>query len=432
MNDIQEWIQQLLIDLQIIKDEPSYLDNVLILMVIILLTVGIDYVCRRVMLNAFTRIAKRTKNQWDDLIVERKIIHKMMHIIPALLIYILLPIAFPSNEMPQLLAFARKVCAIYIIAVSLRFFSASLNIIDEISERKDSLKNKPVKGFVQIMQVTLFSIGAILIISVLIDQSPVSLLAGLGASAAILMLVFKDTLLGFVAGIQLSANDMLRPGDWITMPKHNANGTVIEVTLYAVKVRNFDNTITTIPPYALVSDAFQNWRGMKESNGRRIKRSIFIDMTTIHFCTEEMLGRFRDMPLVYDYIENMEAELTVWNYEQGCDATPGHGRWLTNLGVFRAYLENYIKRLPEINAQMACLVRHLQPTSEGLPIEIYFFTTNTDWTFYEHLQADVFDHLLASVSAFDLAIYQKPSGRDLQNLNLTIHTASPLYRYSAN
>ena len=316
MNEIQDWVQQLLVDLHIIKDEPNYLDNILILTAIVLITFCIDYICRRVMLNAFKRIARKTKNQWDDLIVERKIINKMMHIIPAILTYVLLPIAFPKNEMPQLLAFLQKACAIYIIAVSLRFLNASLNVIQEIYSQRNILKNKPVKGFVQILQVALFFIGAILIVSVVIDKSPVSLFAGLGASAAILMLVFKDTILGFVAGIQLSANDMLRPGDWITMEKYGANGTVIEVTLNAVKVRNFDNTITTIPPYALVSDAFQNWRSMKESGGRRIKRSINIDMNSVRFCTPEMLAKYRHISLLTAYIDQKEEELAAYNHER--------------------------------------------------------------------------------------------------------------------
>ena len=376
MNEIQDWVQQLLVDLHIIKDEPNYLDNILILTAIVLITFCIDYICRRVMLNAFKRVARKTKNQWDDLIVERKIINKMMHIIPAILTYVLLPIAFPKNEMPQLLIFLQKICGIYIIAVSLRFLNASLNVIQEIYSQRNILKNKPVKGFVQILQVALFFVGAILVISVVIDKSPVSLFAGLGASAAILMLVFKDTILGFVAGIQLSANDMLRPGDWITMEKYGANGTVIEVTLNAVKVRNFDNTITTIPPYALVSDAFQNWRSMKESGGRRIKRSINIDMNSVRFCTPEMLAKYRRISLLTAYIDQKEEELAAYNHERQIDdSIPVNGRRQTNLGVFRAYLVRYLYQLPTINKDMTCLVRHLQPTETGLPIEIYFFTT---------------------------------------------------------
>ena len=265
MSKIQEWVYNLLVQIGLISENSSYLDNIVILLLIIAVTVGIDYSCRYIFLGMFKRLARKTKNQLDDLIVDRKIINKMMHMIPAILIYILLPFAFSAEETPKILILLQKLCQIYIIAVSLRFINASLNLIHEIYNKKDSFKNKPLKGFIQILQVTVFFIGVILIISILINKSPVSLLAGLGASAAILMLVFKDTILGFVAGIQLSANDMLRAGDWITMSKYGADGTVIEVTLNAVKVRNFDNTITTIPPYALVSDAFQNWRGMSES-----------------------------------------------------------------------------------------------------------------------------------------------------------------------
>ena len=433
MNEIQDWGQQLLVDLHIIKDEPNYLDNILILTAIVLITFCIDYICRRVMLNAFKRIARKTKNQWDDLIVERKIINKMMHIIPAILTYVLLPIAFPKNEMPQLLAFLQKACAIYIIAVSLRFLNASLNVIQEIYSQRNILKNKPVKGFVQILQVALFFVGAILVISVVIDKSPVSLFAGLGASAAILMLVFKDTILGFVAGIQLSANDMLRPGDWITMEKYGANGTVIEVTLNAVKVRNFDNTITTIPPYALVSDAFQNWRSMKESGGRRIKRSINIDMNSVRFCTPEMLAKYRHISLLTAYIDQKEEELAAYNHERQIDdSIPVNGRRQTNLGVFRAYLVHYLYQLPTINKDMTCLVRHLQPTETGQPRENHCFTPRPDRTLYEAVQADVFDHILAIIPEFDLAVFQNISGRDLRSIQLNFQADEPTFRYSAN
>ena len=295
MYTIQESINQWLIDRGVISNTASVLDNTIMLLFIILITVAIDYICRYIFLNMFKRLAKKTRNQWDDLIVERKIINKLMHIIPAVLVYVLLPLAFPQAETPKLLDLLQMVCKIYIIAVSLRFINASLNVVLEIYNRKESFKNKPLKGFIQLLQVGVYFVAVILIVSVIIDKSAASLFAGLGASAAVLMLVFRDTLLGFVAGIQLSANDMLRPDDWITMEKYGANGRVIEVTLHAVKVRNFDNTITTIPPYALVSDAFQNWRGMFESGGRRIKRSINIDMNSVRFCTPEMLEQFRQI-----------------------------------------------------------------------------------------------------------------------------------------
>ncbi|WP_287619267.1 mechanosensitive ion channel domain-containing protein [Parabacteroides sp.] len=401
MSKIQEWVYNLLVQIGLISENSSYLDNIVILLLIIAVTVGIDYSCRYIFLGMFKRLARKTKNQLDDLIVDRKIINKMMHMIPAILIYILLPFAFSAEETPKILIVLQKLCQIYIIAVSLRFINASLNLIHEIYNKKDSFKNKPLKGFIQILQVTVFFIGVILIISILINKSPVSLLAGLGASAAILMLVFKDTILGFVAGIQLSANDMLRAGDWITMSKYGADGTVIEVTLNAVKVRNFDNTITTIPPYALVSDAFQNWRGMSESPGRRIKRSINIDMNSVHFCTPEMLEKFRKISLITDYIDS-----PIWV----------NGRRQTNLGVFRAYLVRYLRSLPEVSKELVCMVRHLQPTDTGIPIELYCFSSNKVWVEYEGIQADIFDHVLAVIPEFGLRVFQNVSGADLRNI----------------
>lgn len=393
---IKESINKWLMEWGIVGNTTSEVNNTIILLLIILVTMAIDYLCRYIFLNMFKRLAKKTRNQWDDLIVERKIVNKLMHIIPAVLVYLLLPLAFPYEETPKLLDFLQMICKIYIIAVSLRFIHASLNIVHEIYNQKESLKNKPLKGFVQLLQVGVFFIGFILIISVIIDKSPTTLFAGLGASAAILMLVFKDTLLGFVAGIQLSANDMLRPGDWITMEKYGADGRVIEVTLHAVKVQNFDNTITTIPPYALVSDAFQNWRGMFESKGRRVKRSVSIDMNSVHFCTVEELERLR------------KAALYAGSPDMECRPT--------NLGIFRAYLVNYLKSLPKVCKELPCMVRQLQPTETGVPLELYFFSTTKEWIPYEGIQADIFDHVLAIIPEFGLRVFQNVSGNDLRNL----------------
>lgn len=418
MQTLHDWIYNLLVNWGLINDSASYLDNTLILLLIIAVTAGVDYICRYIVLGMFKRLAGKTKNTLDDLIVERKIINKMIHILPAILIYILLPFAFTTEETPLVLAALRKLCLIYVIAVSLRFINASLNVIHEIYNKKESFKNKPLKGFIQIIQVITFFIGIILIVSILINKSPVSLFAGLGASAAILMLVFKDTILGFVAGIQLSANDMLRAGDWITMDKYGANGTVIEVTLNAVKVRNFDNTITTIPPYALVSDAFQNWRGMSESGGRRIKRSIHIDMNSVRFCTPEMLDKFRRIALLTTYIDEKEEELHRYNEQHHIDnSIPVNGRRQTNLGVFRAYLVRYLRSLPEVNTEMTCMVRHLQPTEKGIPLELYFFSAIKEWVPYEGIQADVFDHILAVIPEFGLQVFQEISGSDLRRIS---------------
>jgi len=419
MNELQQWINSYLVKWGLVHDSANIWDNLIVLLLVIAVTVGIDYTCRYIFLGLFKRFAKRTRNQWDDLIVERKIINKLMHLIPAILVYIMLPLALPRAEMPTLLGILQMICSIYIVAVILRFINAALNLLLEIYNRKEAFKNKPLKGFVQIIQVLVFFVGFIIIISILIGKSPATLFAGLGASAAILMLVFKDTILGFVAGIQLSANDMLRPGDWITMTKYGADGTVIEVTLNSIKVRNFDNTITMIPPYALVSDSFQNWRGMQESGGRRVKRSININMNSVRFCTPEMLAKFRKISLLTDYIDSKQQELETYNEEHNIDdSIKVNGRRQTNLGVFRIYLVNYLKSNPDVNKDLTCMVRQLQPTEKGIPMELYFFASTTQWIPYEDIQSDVFDHLLAVLPEFDLQVFQEVSGSDLHHLRI--------------
>ena len=294
-----------------------------------------------------------------------------------------------------------------------------LAAIYHVYSEREQFKDRPLKGLLQTAQVTIFFIGAIVIVSILINKSPTVLLTGLGASAAILMLVFRDTILGFVSGIQLSANNMLKVGDWISMPKYGADGTVIEVTLNTVKVRNWDNTITTIPPYLLVSDSFQNWQGMRESGGRRVKRSINIDMSSVRFCTPEMLAKYRKIQLLKDYIDKTEKVVELYNKEHHIDnSILVNGRRQTNLGVFRAYLNSYLKSLPTINQELTCMVRQLQPTETGIPLELYFFSAIKDWVPYEEVQADVFDHVLAIIPEFGLRVFQNPSGEDLRELRV--------------
>lgn len=395
----------------------------------------LSYVCTAVfrfaVMPAVQKVTEKTRNKWDDYIFDQRVMKAFRRLIPPVVWYVCLPLVFTGS--PGVLSFLLKACNIYLVVVSLMFVSVFIHSLYEISEAHQKLRNRPLKGIYQMFNLLAVVVGCILIVSILIDKSAGAVLAGLGASAAVLMLIFKDSILGLVAGVQLSANDMLRPGDWITMEKYGANGTVIEVTLNAVKVRNFDNTITTIPPYALVSDAFQNWRSMKESGGRRIKRSINIDMNSVRFCTPEMLAKYRRISLLTAYIDQKEEELAAYNHERQIDdSIPVNGRRQTNLGVFRAYLVRYLYQLPTINKDMTCLVRHLQPTETGLPIEIYFFTTQTDWTLYEAVQADVFDHILAIIPEFDLAVFQNISGRDLRSIQLNFQADEPTFRYSAN
>ena len=415
MEQITNWFNQKLLNFGTSVSVADYLDNFAVLLIIILLALAVDYICRYILLGAFKKFAKKTTNQLDDLIIEKKIINKGMHIIPSILIFTMLPLAYPSPADKEILVLLQKLCQIYIITVSLLFINSLLNLGVELFHRNDKFKDKPLKGFVQIVQVILFSVGIILLISILINESPSTIFTGIGASAAILMLVFKDTILGFVAGIQLSANDMSRVDDWISMPKYGADGTVIEITLNTVKVKNFDNTISTIPPYALISESFQNWRGMRESPGRRIKRSINLDMNSVKFCTPEMLEKYRKISLLAGYIDDTENKLQTYNQANQIDNTIlVNGRRQTNLGVFRAYLQRYLESLPEVNKEMICMVRHLQPTEKGIPMELYFFSSIKDWVIYETIQADVFDHVLAVIPEFDLQIFQELSGSDVR------------------
>lgn len=346
---------------------------------------------RRLVVPLLQKISARTKAVWDDHLFSDRVMHRAARLIPPLIWYVLLRVAF--YDTPVLLNVLHKACLIYLIVAVLQLVAAFLDTLYEISSRHETLRNRPLKGVYQMIKLLAVCVGAILIVSILIGQDATAVLAGLGASAAIIMLIFRDSILGLVAGVQLSANDMLRPGDWITMAKYGADGYVTEVTLTTVKVQNFDKTITTIPPYALVSDSFQNWRGMRECGGRRIKRSIAIDARTVRRCTAEEIARFRSLGYIGDEEPDEEA---------------------VNLRVFRGYLMHYLKGRQEIRQDLLQMVRMLQPTTEGIPIEVYCFTANTEWTAYERIQSALFDHLLATLPEFGLAVYQRPAGRDFR------------------
>lgn len=390
---------------------------------VLLLIIGVAFlstvICRRIILRAVAKLVKQTKATWDDIVFDPKVMVHISRMVAPILIYIAIPMAFPEHTDSAFLDLLHRLCLIYILAVFLRFISVFLAAVYHVYSEKEQYKDKPMKGLLQTAQVTLFFVGAIIIVSILINRNPMVLLTGLGASAAILLLVFKDSIMGFVSGIQLSANNMLKVGDWIAMPKYGADGTVIEVTLNTVKVRNWDNTIITIPPYLLVSDSFQNWQGMRESGGRRIKRSINIDMSSVRFCTPEMLAKYRKIQLLKDYIDETEKVVKEYNKERHIDnSILVNGRRQTNLGVFRAYLTNYLRSLPTVNQDLTCMVRQLQPTEKGIPLELYFFSAAKDWIPYEGVQSDVFDHVLAIIPEFGLSVFQNPSGEDLKKLRI--------------
>ena len=386
MMNLGRWMNKILIGWGVDPKIANTFDEIIIAALLIVLAVGIDYLCQFIFVGSVRKLSEKSHYFWDTLLIKRKVVHNLVHAIPGILVYALLPMAFIRGK--ELLLLSQKVCAVYIVFVLLLAINGFILVIMDIYNHKEVNKNRSIKGFIQVFQVLAFFIGGIVIIAILVGKSPATLFAGLGASAAILMLVFKDTILGFVAGIQLSANDMLRPGDWITVPGSNANGVVQEITLNTVKIQNFDNTISTIPPYTLVNNSFQNWRGMVESGGRRVMKSIFLDLNTIKFCTPDMLDTFRkEIPLLSDY-------------------QPDKGVTPTNSQMFRIYVERYLNSLPVVNTDLDLIISQLQSTEYGVPIQIYFFSRNKVWKEYERIQSDIFDHFFAMVPKFELKVYQ--------------------------
>lgn len=386
MINLGSWMNGILIGWGIDPKIANTFDEMIIAALLVILAIGLDYLCQAIFVGSMKKLAQHTHYQWDSLLLKRKVVHHLVHTIPGILVYALLPLAFIRGK--GLLLLSQKICAVYIVFALLLAINGFILVFLDMYNMRQGNKNRPIKGFMQVLQVLLFFIGGIVIIAILIGKSPASLFAGLGASAAILMLVFKDTILGFVVGIQLSANDMLRPGDWITVPGSNANGIVQEITLNTVKIQNFDNTISTIPPYTLVSASFQNWRGMVESGGRRVMKSIFLDLNTIKFCTPDMLNTFRkEIPLLADY-------------------KPDEGVTPTNSQMFRVYVEKYLTSLPVVNTDLDLIISQLQSTEYGVPIQIYFFSRNKIWKEYERIQSDIFDHFFAMVPKFELKVYQ--------------------------
>ena len=386
MVSLGSWMNEILIDWGVDPKLANMFDETIIAVLMIGVSIGLDYLCQAIFVGGMKHYTKRAPHQWNTLLMKRRVVHHLIHILPGVLVYFLLPLAFVRGK--EILDFSQKICAVYIIAAILFTINGLLLVMLDVYNARDKQKNRPMKGFVQVLQVLLFFIGGIVIIAVLVNKSPMTLFAGLGASAAVLMLVFKDIILGFVAGVQLSANDMLRIGDWIQLPNGVANGTVEEITLNTVKIRNWDETISTVPPYTLVNNSFQNWRGMQESGGRRVNKNIYLDMTTLKFCTPEDLDAIRkNVPLMADY-------------------QPAEGEVPTNSQLYRIYIERYLRSLPVVNQDMDLIISQKEPTTYGVPIQVYFFSRNKVWREYERIQSDIFDHLLAIVGKFDLKLYQ--------------------------
>jgi len=382
---------------------------------ILLLSMAVNFVVKRGIVRLIRHWASRSNARWDDFLVKQGFFRRLSHLAPAVVIYVLMPLALV--DYPVAASWAQRLAVAYMLGVAGLVGDSLLNVAFEIYRSAGRERRMPIKGFVQVAKLVLYGAVLVLMLSVLLAKTPMVLLGGMGALTAVLMLVFKDPILGFVAGIQLSGNRLIAVGDWIEMPKYGADGSVIEVALTTVKVQNWDMTITTIPTYALISDSFKNWQGMAESGGRRIKRAVYIDLQTIRFCTEEMLERFRKIQYIAAYICEKQTELDEYNRQHGVDpVTLANGRRLTNIGTFRAYVIAYLRHHPMINQNMTFLVRQLAPTSRGLPLEIYVFSKEKRWVNYEAIQADIFDHILAVASEFDLRLFQEPSGNDLVTL----------------
>ena len=383
---------------------------------IMILAVIAFFIAKRVLLRIVSSIVKRTSTVWDDTLLDHRFFFWIAHLAPGIVIYLLAPVALETAQ--RLIAVVLQSCQIYMIVVGLLALDSLLNAGLDIYNSYAISRQVHLKSFIQVAKILLYVVALVVILATVLGKSPTYLLSGMGVLASVLMLIFKDSILGLVAGIQLSANQMLSRGDWIEMPSHGADGDVIDIALTTVKVQNWDKTITSIPTYALISDSFKNWRGMSESGGRRIKRAVHIDMQTIKLCTPAMLKRFSEITYIAGYFQKKQNEVVSWNREQQVEKSDRiNARHLTNVGTFRAYILAYLKHHPGITQDMTLLVRQLAPTKNGLPIEIYCFTSDTRWAYYEDIQADIFDHILAIAQEFDLRVYQNPSGSDFQELS---------------
>ena len=373
-----------------------------VILSMLILAFVIDRICRKAVVPTIRKITSKTEFMWDDYLLNDNVLNDFCMLIAPVVVYFLITLALPAD---LVLDFLLKFCRIYIIVVFMKLLCSIITAMYTLSSEHDKMKNHSMKGFYQMLKLVVICVGTIVIISNLVGKNPGVILTGLGAGTAILMLVFQDTIKGFVAGIQLIANDMLRPGDWICAPKYGADGDVLEVTLTTVKVQNWDKTIVTVPPYALVNDSFQNWRGMFDHGGRRVKRSINIDMNTVRFCTKEEMESYRKQP-----------------WMEGFEAT---GNEEVNLYIFRHYVDHYLRHHPKVNPEMTLLVRQLQPSAQGLPVELYFFSADTGWINYENIQAEVFEHVLAVLHTFGLKVFQAPAGTDLYRINTPPCPPSP-------
>ena len=392
------------------------LSTLIMVVGLFIIAVAINFISKKIILAIIVKVIERSKTGWDDIMLKRKVFSRLSQIVPLIFIFIGIPHLFEST--PGFVLLIQKALYIYIIIWSTLIIDAILKSLNDIYESFDSSNERPIKGYIQVAQIAIYFMTFLLMLAIVLDKPITYVIAGLGTLTAVLMLVFRDSLLGLTAGIQMSLNKMIRIGDWISIPSQNADGTVIEITLNTVKVQNWDNTITTVPAYSLVSGSFQNWRGMEESGGRRIKRSILIDQTSIKFCDDTMIERFLKIDRLKEYVNSALEEIKKYNETHITnEEMPINGRRLTNIGTFRRYIHEYLLHHPNVNTEMTVMVRQLQPTEKGIALELYFFSREKRWVFYEGIQSDIFDHLLSAIHQFELRVFQEPTGYDMRELS---------------
>jgi len=407
MQQLDAWRERL-------ADYPM-LEMALGLSALILLAAVADLLTRRVLLRVVERLVRASPVRWDDALLERGVVRRLSRVVPAVVIFTGLPLI--AQLPPQLVSLGRNLALVWVIVSVVRAINALLGVIDEAWRGTERGRSRPIKGYLQVASLVFWIVAGVLIVATLLERSPLLLLSGLGALGAVLMLVFRDTILSLVASVQVASNDMLRVGDWIEMPQLGADGDVIDIALHTVKVQNWDKTITTIPTHRLINESFRNWRGMSESGGRRIMRALPIDQGSVRFLSDEEVEALDRFGLLRDYLTGKRDALKAWNARLAEGGLPAvNRRRLTNLGTFRAYVHAYLSHHPGIRRDMTLLVRQRAPTPEGLPLEIYCFTATTAWAEYEGIQSDIFDHLIALLPEFDLRLFQKPGGAELRQL----------------
>ncbi len=416
--NLDHWARNWLIEKGVNTEMAPYLSMAIDLAILFAASFILDFLAKKVILRIVGAYVRRSKNEYDDILLKKKVFMGLAHLLPAILIYNFIP--FILNDLnANFLDILQKVVIFYMIIIFLNVMTRFFRSLEEIGLHSKRFEGKPVSSYVQLFILVTYIVGGVIMLSLVVGKSPQTILAGFGAATAVILLIFRDTILGLVASIQISANDMVRLGDWVGLDKYGADGNVTEINLTTVKIKNWDKTITTVPTYAFISDSFKNWRGMENTGLRRIKRHIYLDLNSVQFVSDEMYQRFSKIRRVSEYLKTRQAEIDQFNEENKLDTSVLiNGRHMTNIGVFRRYALKYLEENVNIDQNETVMVRQLQPTEKGIALEIYAFSNDIAWVNYENIQSDIFDHLMSAVGLFDLNLFQSPSGNDFRSLNV--------------